>query len=110
MTIKMTMTNGKQTREMESKCIVAFSLDPDKGLHNTQPDAGAMMMGAGSPLHILSHMASCMGGLLTNMVEDPVDQHLFMILMIHKFMDTVQGRSGHIEVEHKEMTRLNQEG
>ena len=68
-----------------------------------------MMIGSGQPKQILTTVASCMGSLLTEIVEDPIDQLMMFMVMMKRFKDSIIGEGTEVEVQEKQLTPVKEE-
>lgn len=100
---KIVMTNDDgRTVEMEGSAVVSFIINPAVEKKDERlPDAMSLMMGAGAPKNILTALASCMGSLLTQVIEDPGNQILMSMLMMRRFKDAIIGEGVQVDVEEK---------
>ena len=100
---KITMVNDdNRTGEMEGSAVVSFIINPVMNTDDgRKPDAMSLMVGYGASKDILSTIASCMGSMLTQMIEDPGQQILMSMLMMRRFKDAIIGEGVDVDVQEK---------
>ena len=105
--VKITITDGEVTNEMEGKAVVAFIVQPERG--SEHPDAGSMLMGSGKPLDILKHSTTCLGSLLNCLIRDETEKLVVSGLMVSWFRDAVLGTGMTVDIQEKTVKKSDQE-
>ena len=75
--VKLNLTDGNQTVEMEGKVVVAFVIDPA----DDESDFTSMMLGKGNPKREILAVARGLGALVNQLFNNPVDQCLIGVAM-----------------------------
>lgn len=105
--VKITITDGEITNEMKGKAVIAFIIEPENG--SDHPDAGSMLMGSGKPLDILRHSTTCLGSLLSCLIQDETKKLVVSGLMMSWFKDAVLGDGMRVDVHERTVKKSDQE-
>lgn len=98
--VKLNLTDGNQTVEMEGKAVVAFVIDPA----DDESDLTSMMLGKGNPKREMLAVARGLGALITQLFSNPVDQCMLGVWMNKTIKDVIRGKSdSEIEIMRSEI-------
>lgn len=104
--VKLNLTDGNQTVEMEGKAVVAFVIDPA----DDESDLTSMMFGKGNPKREMLAVARGLGALVNQLIDNPVDQCLIGVAMNRIIKDVICGDSDTVtEVVKNEIKRPDEE-
>lgn len=104
--VKLNLTDGNQTVEMEGKAVVAFVIDPA----DDESDLTSMMLGKGNPKREMLAVARGLGALVNQLFNNPVDQCLIGIAMNRIIKDVICGETDtETEVVTNEIKRSDKE-
>ena len=104
--VKLNLTDGNQTVEMEGKAVVAFVIDPA----DDESDLTSMMLGKGNPKREMLAVARGLGALVNQLIDNPVDQCLIGVAMNRIIKDVICGDSDtETEVVKNEIERSDEE-
>lgn len=98
------LTDGINSIDVEGKVVVGAVIDPA----GRDSDVMSIAMGTGSPMSILPEAAACLGALLPQMVEDPVQRGMLMLLMVERFKSAVYGQDMKTKVVQKQATPVKE--
>ena len=104
--VKLNLTDGENTIEMEGKAVVAFVIDPA----NDDSDGASMMLGKVNPERAMISVAKGAAGLITQLFSNPIDQCMLGVRMNQIIKDVICGESdSEIEVVKNEIKRPDEE-
>ena len=105
--VKITITDGEVTNEMEGKAVMAFIVQPERG--SEHPDTGSMLMGSGKPLDILKYSTTCLGSVLSYLIQDETEKLVVSGLMVSWFRDAVLGNDMRVDIQENTVKKSDQE-
>ena len=104
--VKLNLTDGDKTVEMEGKAVVAFVIDPV----DDEADLASMMLGKGNPQREMIAVARGVGALVNQLFDNPVDQCLMGVTMTKVIKDVICGEADtKTEVVTNEIERPDEE-
>lgn len=87
--VKLNLTDGDKTVEMEGKAVVAFVIDPA----DDDSDGASIMFGKANSERAMKAVAKGAAGLVTQLFNNPVDQCLMGVRMNQIIKDVICGES-----------------
>lgn len=104
--VKLNLTDGDKTVEMEGKAVVAFVIDPE----NDESDGASIMFGKANSKRAMIAVAKGAGALVNQLFNNPIDQCLLGVAMNRVIKDVICGDSDiETEVVKNEIKRPDEE-
>lgn len=104
--VKLNLTDGDKTVEMEGMAVVAFVIDPA----DDDSDGASIMFGRANSKRAMNAVAKGAAGLVTQLFNNPVDQCMVGVRMNRTIKDVICGESNiDIQVVKTEIGKVEDE-